>query len=239
MRGQMLRWWHTYWQDLLSLVYPEHCRGCQAPLTEQENKICLVCTQQLTLPDLLPADGNLRQRPGFTHFWPYAHWVLMHYQKGGSSQRLIHQLKYHNQPELGLVLGKMMGEAMLLASSAQRPLPDWIVPVPLHASRFRKRGYNQAGQLALGIAEALQKPSVEAVLLRPNYTESQTTKNREQRLKAMQQVFEVETNPDLLGKHVLLVDDVLTTGATLGACGEALLKAGAAYVSIAILAVAD
>jgi ComF family protein len=133
----------------------------------------------------------------------------------------------------------MMGEAMLLASSPQRPLPDWIDPVPLHASRFRKRGYNQAGQLALGIAEALQKPSIEAVLLRPNYTESQTTKNREQRLKAMQQVFEVETNPDLAGKHVLLVDDVLTTGATLGACGEALLKAGAAYVSIAILAVAD
>jgi ComF family protein len=145
----------------------------------------------------------------------------------------MHQLKYRGNKEVGLYLGRLMGFA--LNDSNRFRYVDALVPLPLFPSKERKRGYNQAAVLCEGIAEAMQKPVLNNVVVRTLHTESQTKKNRIERWLNMEGRFDV-TKPDLIeGKHLLLVDDVVTTGATLEACGSALLQVPDVKVSLATL----
>jgi len=223
------------WKDLLNLVYPDLCLGCNCSLLTDEDLICYQCQTTLVLPLLRRADEDPFLKSGLIGLPIEAVFALMAYQKHGISQRLLHQLKYHNQPRLGLILGRLLGLAIL--KQEEKPLFTVVVPVPLHPKRQRSRGYNQATQIAIGLAEHLQIPIREDLLLRPKVTESQTQKDRGQRLENMKKAFVVNID-DSPNQHVLLVDDVITTGATIGSCARLLLNAGVEQVSIAALAIA-
>lgn len=148
----------------------------------------------------------------------------------------MHQFKYNNRKNIGAWFGRRMGEA--LKTSPRFTMPDALVPVPLYAARERKRGYNQAQLLCAGMAEILELPVWKDVVTRTTLTESQTRKNRIQRWQNMDGKFSIPQPSAIQGKHLLLVDDVVTTGATLEACGRALLTASQVKLSIATMAFA-
>ncbi len=155
-----------------------------------------------------------------------------YFTKESGMQRLMHSFKYGGNKELGFYLGKQMGYSLLHSrfNSIQA-----IVPLPLFKSKERKRGFNQAAILSNGIAEVLQKPVLNNVVIRPENTETQTKKNRVERWQNMAGRFTLLTPCPIEDKHILLVDDVVTTGATLEACATELLKIKNVQVSIATL----
>ncbi|MDU0370592.1 ComF family protein [Hymenobacter endophyticus] len=225
--------------DFVSLLFPQVCLACEDVLARGEEHMCTTCRAQLPYTDYhrLP----LEQNPLARRFWgrvPVQHTLsYLRFQKHGRVQHLLHQLKYRGQQEVGRVLGRWYGQE--LREARLHPAPDLVVPVPLHARKLAQRGYNQADSFAEGLATGLQIPWAAEALRRTTYTNSQTQKNRIQRWQNVETVFAVAQPEFIQQKHVLLVDDVLTTGATLEACAAALLAAGAAQVSIATIATAD
>lgn len=229
----------TILSDFVSLLFPQVCLACEDVLTRGEAHMCTTCRAQLPYTDYhrLPAGQN----PLARRFWgrlPIQHTLsYLRFQKHGRVQHLLHQLKYRDQQAVGRVLGRWYGQE--LHQAGLHPAPDLVVPVPLHARKLAQRGYNQADSFAEGLAQGLQIPWAAEALSRTAYTNSQTRKNRIQRWQNVETVF-VVAQPELIRqKHVLLVDDVLTTGATLEACAAVLLAAGASQVSIATIATAD
>ena len=225
--------------DFLSLFFPQACLACQEPLVAGERHLCTTCRAELPYTDYhhLPAAQNPLSR----RFWgklPVVHTLsYLRFLRHGRVQHLLHQLKYQGQQELGKALGQLYGAELATASFATEF--DLIVPVPLHRRKLARRGYNQAESFATGLAAALPCPSSATTLRRTEHTASQTRKNRTERWQNVATVFEVAKPHEVIGRHVLLVDDVLTTGATLEACGAALLAAGARAVSIATIACAE
>jgi ComF family protein len=155
-----------------------------------------------------------------------------YFTKESLLQYLIHQLKYKGNRELGIQLGRMMGDAL---KSSGKFDADIMIPLPLFPEKEEKRGYNQSTVLCEGIAEFLNIPVLENIITRPRFTETQTKKGRIERWKNMEGKFHLKAPGDIRGKHILLVDDVITTGATLEACGMELLGAGNVHLSIAVL----
>jgi len=203
-------------QYLLGLFFPHLCLCCQSGLPAPGMYLCLTCQQQLPYTSLhQTTDNAFIQR-----FWGRVPLVYgaacFYFVKGGTAQQLIHQLKYAGQPQIGFHWGRIYGKKLL--QSAYFREVEVIVPVPLHWKRERKRGYNQAATIARGIAEVLQRPLLPNGLERVRYTESLTRKSRLERLACIQDAFAVRRPDYLQGKHILLVDDVLTSGATLEAC---------------------
>ena len=170
-------------------------------------------------------------------FWgrlPITHATAQYYfSKETLVQRLMHQFKYRRNKDLGFFLGKMMGHQLL--ESNRFSYIDALVPLPLYALKERRRGFNQATVLCEGIAEVLKKPVLKDVVRRISYTESQTKKTRLQRWQNMEGRFEVLEKESIQGKHILLVDDVITTGATLEACGKAIFAEADVKLSLASL----
>jgi ComF family protein len=205
--------------DFVALFFPRACLACQASLVAGEQHLCTTCRTELPYTDYHHTLSYLR--------------FLQH----GRVQRLLHQLKYQGQQQVGTVLGQLYGAE--LAAAGLSPEFDLIVPVPLHRRKLARRGYNQADTFAVGLAQALPCPWSATVLRRTEYTASQTQKNRAERWQNVATVFEVASPQEIVGRHILLVDDVLTTGATLEACGAVLLAAGARQISIATIACAE
>ncbi len=162
--------------------------------------------------------------------------AFFYFTRKSPVQRALHLLKYHNKPEVGLKIGREFGRKLLESATFQSI--DAIVPVPLHISKQRTRGYNQSAMFAQGIAEALEIPVLEQALLRRQFTDSQTRKKRLERYDNVGGVFAVTQPAALEGKHLLLVDDVLTTGATLEVCGNALLSVPSTRLSSVTIAIA-
>ena len=218
---------------LLHLVFPHVCEGCGSDVLEVQNELCLKCLSSLPETNFHLHPNN----PIEKIFWgrlPLTHGTAQYYFTTASlMQHLMHQLKYKGNKELGVYLGKLMGHA--LAASNRFSYVDALIPLPLFPTKERKRGYNQATVLCEGMAAILQKPILKDVVQRVSYTDSQTKKNRVERWQNMEGRFEL-THPSLIeGKHVLLVDDVITTGATLEACGREILQATNVQLSIATL----
>ena len=225
--------------DFVSLLFPRVCLACEEPLARGEDHICTGCRAQLPYTDyhLLPHTEN----PLARRFWgkvPVAYaFSYLRFLRRGRVQHLLHQLKYRGQRQVGVVLGEWYGAE--LRQHGLHAAFDLLVPVPLHPRKLAQRGYNQADCAAEGLARGLHLPWHAHTLRRTTHTTSQTRKTRVERWQNVATVFEVAL-PDLVaGQRVLLVDDVLTTGATLEACAVALLAAGAGSVSIATLACAD
>ncbi len=161
---------------------------------------------------------------------------MYYFAKRSPIQRALFALKYYNQPDIGVRLGRDFGRALCKNPSFQKI--DGIVPVPLHPRKERKRGYNQSTMLAEGLAELMGVPVLSDALVREQYTESQTRKKRMERFKNVGEVFAVRKPAALRNKHLLLIDDVLTTGATLEACGQKLLEIPGVRLSVATIAIA-
>ena len=225
--------------DFAALFFPRPCLACHEPLVAGEQHLCTGCRAELPYTDshLLPPDQN----PLARRFWgrlPVRHtFSYLRFLRHGRVQQLLHQLKYQGQAGVGRALGQLYGAE--LAAAGLGPEFDVLVPVPLHRRKLARRGYNQAEAFAAGLATALPCPSAPHALRRTEHTASQTRKGRAERWQNVATVFEVAEPAAVVGRRVLLVDDVLTTGATLEACGAALLAAGAQTVSIATIACAD
>mgnify|MGYP001203895564 FL=1 len=224
----------TVMHSLLHLFLPHTCAGCNNDVLGREQLLCLSCIHRLPLTAFHlyannPVEKIFRGRLPVT-----AAASLYYFTKNSVLQHLAHQLKYNGKREIGEYIGRRMGE-MLLDAPRFANL-DALVPLPLHPSRERKRGYNQSAVLCQGIAAVTGLPVLQRAIIRKSATDTQTRKSRMERWANISGRFEV-TQPGLVrGKHVLLVDDVITTGATLESCGQALLDAGADGLSIYTMA---
>lgn len=222
--------------DLLSLFYPEVCAACGTLLHRNENTVCLSCRH------LLPDTGYelVTDNPVARMFWGRVRFEqvtgMYFFSKKGKVQHLIHELKYKNNRDAGIFLGQELGKR-LIESPLYRSI-DVIVPVPLHPKRQRKRGYNQSEVIAKGISEMTNWPVNINNLIRASTTATQTKKSRAARWENVKGIFVLKNPEAFAGKHILLIDDVITTGSTIEACAIALSKAGSIRVSVAAAACA-
>lgn len=181
------------------------------------------------------------ENPFYTRFRgriPVKHVMTMFkFVKGSKVQHLLHALKYKGQPEVGVALGRVYGQDLVEAQFLDKF--DLIIPVPLHAARQRSRGYNQSEEFGKGMGEILETECTDRLMRRRTGTTTQTRKGRLTRWENVKNVFEVTRPEQIAGKRILLVDDVVTTGSTLEACGRSLLDAGSAELSIACIAAAQ
>ncbi|MEI9944076.1 MAG: ComF family protein [Chitinophagaceae bacterium] len=223
---------HEIKDSFLHLFFPHICAGCGNDVLDKESTLCIRCIAALPVTYFELHPGN----PIEKKFWgrlPLKNATAQYYFTGESLiQYLVHQFKYKNKKELGWQLGRMMGNAL---KQSGRFDADALIPLPLFPDKERKRGFNQSFILCQGIAEYLHIPILQNVIIRPQHTETQTRKGRIERWKNMEGKFVLADHSAIAGKHVLLVDDVITTGATLEACGSELLKAENVQVSIACL----
>jgi ComF family protein len=222
--------------SITHLFYPRLCEGCAKPLLQSEQLLCISCG--LAIPETgyhhLPGNETAMRFAGripFINATSYAYFTT-----DGLLQHLVHGLKYKNKKAIGLYLGRRLGEA--LATSGWATGIDVIVPVPLHKAKEASRGYNQSLLIAEGIAGALHIPVSSNMLLRIRDTESQTKKTRAERVSNMEDAFIINKKINLRTKHILICDDVLTTGATMEACALALLEATDIQISIASIGIA-
>jgi ComF family protein len=221
-------------EDFVSLFYPRYCRGCYNSLVKGEDLICTQC-----LLEMPKSYYHLqRDNPFFLKFrgrLPVSHVMTLYkFVKESRVQQVLHALKYKQQPELGEMMGKVYGQDLLEADF--KSSFDLIVPVPLHVSRLRIRGYNQSEKFGKGLSQMLQVPCDDSCMARKSRTETQTHKTKLTRWENVESIFHVVDPKPIAEKRILLVDDVVTTGATLEACGRAILNAGCSQLSIACIA---
>jgi ComF family protein len=223
-------------QHFVNLLFPNLCNACDEALQNTENLVCAKCLIDLPKADIGFSNsqsianrflGKIEINEVFSYY---------KYAKGNRIQQLLHNLKYKNKPEVGLFLGKIFGSD-LINNKIDLQL-DLLIAVPLHKSKLLIRGFNQSEKIADGLAEALSVPHETNIVIRRKATDTQTQKTRIERYFNVKEVFEVINFDKIIGKHVGLVDDVLTTGATIEVCAKAILDAGAKEVSIFVLAAA-
>lgn len=223
--------------DFLSLIYPACCEACHTPLVKGEELICTDCRMNLPRTDY-HKDTESMLAIRFHGLTKIAYAVACYkFTKAGKVQKMLHQLKYGNMPELGTLLGTWYGHTLLEAGFDTRS--DVIMPVPLHKTRMRKRGYNQSSAIAKGLHKSMGLPVSESSLKRIRKTSTQTKKGRVERLEGLSGAFGVTDRTMVHGRRIMLVDDVITTGATLLACMDVLYEAGAKEVGVVALAAGE
>jgi ComF family protein len=219
---------------LLHLFIPHHCAGCGSDIMSRQQVLCMHCIDRLPVTGFQQHAGNPIEKIFWGRMPVTAAASYLYFSKNSLLQHIVHELKYRGNKELGLFLGRKMGEALLNTNRFNDI--DALVPLPLFAARQRKRGYNQASILCQGMAAILSLPVLEQAITRHTSTETQTNKNRIDRWLNIQGKFELKQPAAVAGKHILLVDDVITTGATLEACGQQLLTAPNTRLSIMTMA---
>ena len=223
-------------KSLLHLFFPPVCAGCKTVLTANENVICTNCRHELPLTQhhLNP------ENEAFSKFYgriPVEHVsALLYFHKKGIVQELIHSLKYRGQEEIGSVLGNWYAEE--LKNNPILSTVDAIIPVPLHPKKLRERGYNQVAEFGKALAAELNIPVNNEILFRQVYSKTQSQKDFLGRSEGINTIFDVSFTKNEENKHFLLIDDVLTTGATLEGCAKAVLKIPGAKISIVCMAMA-
>jgi ComF family protein len=220
---------HPLLFELKQLIFPRACLGCNKQLYSHHHFLCLNCTSVLPLIGGYKIENQTEKifYGRFPFGFAYSH---LYFQKGNSIQTLMHHFKYHGLQEIGIWLGNQIGEEIKTISAI---VDDTIlIPVPLNDKKQYQRGFNQSQILAEGIAETSGIPIADKSLLRTVNTSTQTKKNRLERLQNMANVFEVGDAKALEGKHIILIDDIITTGSTLEACALELLKIPKTKLSI-------
>lgn len=218
----------------MELFYPRLCPVCGNSLVEGEYYICTNCLADFPFSDSDYALGGQVQDSFAEYIRPQEIYTLFYYNKYSDYRHLIYAIKYHSKKKLGIYLGRMLG--MHLKSGLRI---DYIIPVPLHPRREKERGFNQAFQIALGINEVLGVEILDDVVVRVGDNVSQTGKSAEERRENVENIFELRNPQKIQGCHVLVVDDVITTGATIGACLYALAAVGDVRFSLGCLALVE
>ncbi|RYY36663.1 MAG: ComF family protein [Sphingobacteriaceae bacterium] len=227
----------NYFTDFIALIFPELCAACNGSLLAGEHILCTDCRYDLPYTNFHLQPDNIVARQFWGKLPVQSAYALFYFTKGGKVQNLVHRLKYDGMQKVGVLTGNIAGSQ--LAGREPFSTIDYIIPVPLHKSKLRKRGFNQSTCFAIGLADKLNATVNEHNLIRVVATDTQTKKSRFSRFQNMQQVFVVANPKELEGKHVLLVDDIVTTGSTLEACGAELLKVPGLKLSIATIAYAE
>lgn len=223
---------------LVDLVFPRFCLHCHVKITpDKYSIICMSCELRLgEATDTGLANPMLVSK--FKGIFPYHGLISQFYfVKDGVLQSLVHLAKYKSRPDILHHYGRLMGNWMNHHQDFQNELPDYIVTVPNHWLKKRKLGYNQAWEYANTISKFTKIPMAKKALVRTKNTNSQTSKNKENRLHLLKEVYKVRRGKKLIGKHVLLIDDIITSGATIEVCADLLLKQGVSKLSVLCLGV--
>ncbi|MFY7810443.1 MAG: ComF family protein [Flavobacterium sp.] len=224
-------------QSLINLIFPKYCNVCREVLLKNENMICNSCIHDLPFTHLLEQQSSKLLLKFYGILEIENAFSIFYFHKIGVMQQLIHQLKYKNNQELGVVFGKYY------ATVIQKNQLHFqaIIPVPLHPKKLKERGYNQLTTFGKSMAQILDIPFIEDVLIRNTYNQTQTKKNRLQRIESLekQKIFSIINQEKVTNKHVLLIDDVITTGATLIQCGKELKTIDGLKLSIVTICMAE
>ena len=218
------------------LFYPHLCRGCGNDILSKHQLLCWYCLAKLPLTSFAKHPDNPVEKSFWGRINAEAAMSLLYFTPASLVQQLVHQIKYKGQQKLAISLGMMMGREIL--QSGRFGNIDQIIPLPLFRSREKKRGYNQSALLADGISEIINTPVNQKAISRVKVSATQTHKSREERWQNVEGLFRVNPDSFMEGKNILLVDDVITTGATIDACGTMINRVQGTTLYIATLAYA-
>lgn len=223
-------------EDAFCIIFPEPCLICNRRLKRGEKYICAPCFQNLPFTNMRGKAGNVAERL----FWDILPIVransFLYYNIGSDSRRPFFWLKYYDLPELGVYLGRVMARDLMDTGFFDGI--DMIVPLPLSKRRLKQRGYNQSRKLAEGVAQVTGLPVNEDVVSRVVDNPTQTHLTPHQRKNNVEGIFALQKPQQAEGKHILLIDDIVTTNATLSSCGRELARAGNVKISILTLGIA-
>lgn len=218
--------------DLIDLIFPRHCYVCGEVLSRQEQDLCLNCLYKLPKIEKIHLDELEKA------FWGKCDIVsataYIYYRKGSPYNRLLHKMKYNNHPDVGCRLAIMAAESIMPSGFFDGI--DAIVPLPLSKKKRRQRGYNQCDYIAEGLSQKTGIPIIKECVVRNKANETQTHKSRDERWKNVEGIFTLANPEAIEGKHILLIDDILTTGATLTNCAIAIQQRCNCRISIFTLA---
>ena len=220
---------------MLNLLFPKICNGCRNKLHKGEEILCAVCRHKLPLACFHRTNDTSMKNLFYGRVSVENATALVVFQKKGITQEMLHNLKYRNQKGISNFFGKWLGTELAQHPSYQNI--DFVIPVPLHKKRLKKRGYNQVSGFGKEIANCLNIPFYEDILVKVSQTDSQVFKKRLMRFET-EEVFKIIDPEKLINKHILLVDDIVTTGATIEKCAQQLLQGNNAKLSVATMAIA-
>jgi len=222
-----------FFSDFLALFYPKYCDICNRTLVEGEEYLCTHCLSGLPKTNFHTQKNNPVEMTFAGRIPVFRATAFCFFRKDNSIQKVIHQLKYQGNKEIGMYLGTLLG-LNLLENDDFKSI-DVIIPISLHPHKMKKRGYNQSEYIAMGISKAMSKQVDVSSLIRTVHTSSQTKKMRYNRWENVSTIFQLNSSEHLRGKHILLVDDVITTGATLEAAAQVILNIPDTKISVACL----
>jgi competence protein ComFC len=224
----------NFFSSIFNIFFPKTCACCEEQLVNNEIEICLKCRFDLPLTNFTNEANNMVEKTFHGRISIEFATALIFYKIKGISQKLIYQLKYKGRQEIGTCLGMWLGTE--LKNCERFKSVDFIVPVPLHPKKLRKRGFNQLTTFGKSISEILEVPFLDNVLIKKYGSDTQTLKHRIERWKNVNEIFYVTDLDIFKNKHVLLIDDVITTGATLEACALKLSMTKNIKISICTMA---
>ncbi len=224
-----------FFKDISHIFFPNICLTCEATLANNEQVICTYCIYDLPTTNFTKTKSDVIIKIFYGRITLENATSLLYFKKKSLVQTLIHSLKYQNKEEVGKFLGEWLGEEMKQSNSYNTI--DFIVPVPLHIERFKSRGYNQLTEFGLALSSALKTNFNASNLLKQTPNKTQTKKGRIDRIINSKELFYLNNIDTFENKHILLVDDIITTGATIEACCTELLKSKNIKISIAVMAI--
>jgi ComF family protein len=224
-------------KNLLNLFFPVVCEACNNVLGDNESVICTSCRHHLPVTNCHFEDAKDVKKVVYGRVKLENATSLLHFSKKGIVQQILHNLKYRGHETIGEFFGKWLG-AELASIEAYKTI-DVVIPVPLYKTKLRKRGYNQVAKFAMEIAKALNAEYNDTVLIKTKSSKTQVFKGRLMRWNDDGALFDISENKSLEVKHILLVDDIITTGSTVEACATVLLKINNIKLSLATMAIAD